>query len=84
MHQSVTISMTLSFDRNWSTGQTESGRPTPLHWASSHEVLEAVRLLLEHGADVKAKYNDGKTALQEAADRGHEKVVEFLREHGAK
>jgi len=55
-----------------------------VHEASYYGALEVVRLLLEHGADVEAKYNDGKTALQEAADRGHDKVVEFLREHGAK
>ncbi|KAF8497817.1 ankyrin repeat-containing domain protein [Russula emetica] len=60
---------------------------TPLHWASYHEALEVVRLLLEHGADVEVKNNDGKTALQVAADiglRGRDKIVELLREHGAK
>ena len=43
-------------------------------------------LLLEHGADVEAKDNDGKTALQVAAasDRGHDEVMKLLREHGAK
>jgi ankyrin repeat protein len=46
--------------------------------------LEVVRLLLEHGADVEAKDNDGKTALQVAAEEGHDEVVELLREHGAK
>jgi ankyrin repeat protein len=43
-----------------------------------------VRLLLELGADVEAKSNGGKTALQVAANKGHDKVVELLREHGAK
>jgi ankyrin repeat protein len=43
-----------------------------------------VSLLLEHGADVEAMGTDGKTALQVAADRGHDEVVKFLREHGAK
>jgi ankyrin repeat protein len=83
MHQSVTISMTLSFDRNWSTGQTESG-PTPSHWASSQGALEAVRLLLEHGADVEAKDNNSKTALRVAASRSRDEVVKLLREHGDK
>jgi len=40
-----------------------------------------VRLLLEHGADIELKNNDGKTALQSAAG---DKVVKLLREHGAK
>jgi ankyrin repeat protein len=58
---------------------------TPLHWASFKGALEVVRLLLEHGADVEAKDKDGKTALEEAASRfGHDKVVELLREYGAK
>jgi hypothetical protein len=55
----------------------------PLHRASYYGPLEVVRLLLEHGADVEAKY-DGKTALQVAAEEGHDEVVELLREHGAK
>jgi ankyrin repeat protein len=55
-----------------------------LHEASYYGALEVARLLLSHSADVEAKRNDGKTALQVAADRGHDKVVELLREHGAK
>jgi ankyrin repeat protein len=56
-------------------------RWTPLHRASERGALEVVRLLLGLGADVEVKDNDGKTALQVAAD---DKVVELLREHGAK
>ena len=57
---------------------------TPLHIASFDRALEGVRLLLEHGADVTAKGDDGMTALQEAAENGHDEVVELLREYGAK
>jgi ankyrin repeat protein len=46
--------------------------------------LEVVRLLLEHGVDVEAKDNDGKTAMQVAAEEGHDEVVELLREDGTK
>ena len=45
---------------------------------------EVVCVLLEHGADVEAKRNDGKTALQLAADEGYDEIVKLLREHGAK
>ena len=57
---------------------------TPLHRASYHGAQEAVRLPPEHGADVKAKNNDGKTALQVAAGEGHDEIVELLREFGAR
>jgi len=56
---------------------------TPLHWASYNGMLEIVRLLLKHGADVETKAN-GKTAMQDAGERGHDEVVKLLRNHGAK
>jgi ankyrin repeat protein len=46
--------------------------------------FEVVRLLLERGADVEAKDNNGKNSLQEAARYGHDEVVKLLLEHGAK
>ena len=49
---------------------------TPLYLASIRGALAVVRLLLEHGADVKVKDKNGETALQEAAARGRNKVVE--------
>ena len=55
-----------------------------MHQASINGALEVVRLLLEHGADVKARKKKGKTALQVADEKGHNYVVELLREHGAK
>jgi len=55
-----------------------------LHEVSYYGALEIVRLLLERGADVEAKKNDGKTALQYAAQEGHDEIVKLLREHGSK
>jgi len=43
---------------------------TPLHWTSFNGALEVVRLLLEHGADVEAKINNGKTTLIAACGWG--------------
>ena len=37
-----------------------------------------VRVLLEAGADKKAKDNDGKTALVHASEEGHEAIVTLL------
>jgi ankyrin repeat protein len=42
-----------------------------------------VRLLLEKGADVEAKDNNGGTALYRAAGSGHEAMVRLLLEKGA-
>jgi ankyrin repeat protein len=53
-----------------------TGRP-----GGGHETV--VRLLLEKGADVKAKTSSGWTALHLAARGGHEAVVRLLLEKGA-
>ncbi len=57
---------------------------TPLHRASDSGAPEAVRLLLEQGANAEVKGDDGKTALQVASDGGHDEIVKLLQEHGAK
>jgi ankyrin repeat protein len=49
--------------------------------ACGHEAV--VQLLLEKGADVDAKDNDGGTALHKTAGSGHEAVVRLLLEKGA-
>jgi ankyrin repeat protein len=46
--------------------------------------LDAVRLLVEHGADVNAKNDLGNTALHYAAQTGANRIVEWLANHGAK
>jgi hypothetical protein len=55
----------------------------PLHEAASSGHEAVVRLLLENGADVKAKNINGRTALHEAAGVGHDAVVQQLLENGA-
>jgi hypothetical protein len=41
------------------------------------------RILLEHGADINAKRQDGQTPLHEASHNGALEVVRLLLEHGA-
>lgn len=47
------------------------------------EALEAVRLLLELGADVNAVDDNGETAMHGAAYKSLPKMVQFLANHGA-
>ena len=46
--------------------------------------MEGSRLLLEHGADIRAKDNEGKTALQLALENGHHEMAKFLLSMAAK
>ena len=56
---------------------------TPLHVASRKGSLESACLLLEHGAEVEAKYL-GKTAFQIASEEGRFEITKLLSEYGAK
>ncbi len=51
---------------------------------TDQESLEAIRLLMAHGADVNAFNDDGQTALHGAAQRGSIPVINLLLEKGAK
>jgi uncharacterized protein len=47
------------------------------------EALEALKVMMETGLDVRAANNKGETALHGAADRGADSIVQYLVEHGA-
>jgi hypothetical protein len=51
--------------------------------APPHGDLSVVRALLDSGADVNARQNDGTTALMIATQGGQKDIVELLRQHGA-
>lgn len=46
--------------------------------------IEAIKLCLDRGVDVNAFNTNGTTAVHSAVQRGAQKVVRFLGEHGAK
>jgi len=56
----------------------QSDGMTPLHFAATTGSLDAVRLLLDRGADVEATSKSGATPLMAAAIMGHVEVVKLL------
>ena len=48
---------------------------TPLHQAVLEENVDAVRLLIEHGADVNKQDSDSWTPLHAACAEGHTEIV---------
>jgi uncharacterized protein len=56
---------------------------TPLHSAAAARNLAIVRALLEHGAPVNARQQQGWTALHAAAQHGDRAMVELLLKYGA-
>ena len=62
----------------WNPGEDGGSLP-----GQEDEVLEAVKLCLEHGNDINAANYRGMTALHGAAFRGANNVAEYLVEQGA-
>ena len=60
----------------------EYGR-TALQVAAWYNSLDVARLLIEHGADIDAKSNDGNTPLHDAAQENSLDVASLLIDRGA-
>lgn len=58
--------------------KADDSRRTPLIAACSHGRLEAVRLLLENGADIRATDREGKTPLMHAAANDNAEIVRLI------
>ncbi len=56
---------------------------TALLLAAFYGHTDAVRVLLDGGADVNAKSKKGMTALSSAQSNGHTAVVQLLKKAGA-
>lgn len=55
----------------------------PLHSAASAQKAQAVKALLEHGAEVNAKQEKGWTPLHAAAQNSDQATAQILLRHGA-
>jgi hypothetical protein len=49
-----------------------------------NDPVDVIKILLSQGADVNAVNEAGMTALHYAAQRGSDRIVEFLSSHGAR
>jgi ankyrin repeat protein len=56
---------------------------TPFHSALFNDHFAVAELLLKHGADINAKLEDGRTALELVEDLEDRKLSKWLRAHGA-
>ena len=63
--------------------QSLDGGSSPLHLASLGGHTDLARMLVERGAEVSARYKDGRTALHLASLYGHVYVARMLVEGGA-
>ncbi len=61
----------------------EFNQPPPLGIAASEGYLDIVKRLLEAGANVNSRYQNGKTALMSASFSGHLKIAGVLLDAGA-
>ncbi|CAL4065137.1 unnamed protein product, partial [Meganyctiphanes norvegica] len=65
------------------SGDSNAGSHNPLHQAAYWGRLETAQMLLEEGADVNVRNNEGRTPLHWAAMRGHVDMVKLLLDNGA-
>ena len=54
---------------------------TPLHEAAMEGHTEAVKLLIDHGADIDIKDDNGRTALHYASLHEHTETIQLLADH---
>jgi len=60
------------------------GGYTPLFWAVDDNNEALVKFLIDHGANVNARANNGKTPLAIASQGGYESIIKLLKQKGAR
>ena len=79
----VDIIKFLIEEKKFAVDMPNDTKITPLMEASLHGNYEIVKYLVQHGANVNAKTNDGDSALLFAVEAGHLEIVKLLIENGA-
>jgi ankyrin repeat protein len=59
--------------------QNDKGQ-TPLHNAVMRKRVDAVKVLLQHGADPTIQDNEGKTPIDHAREAGYTDIIKILTE----
>lgn len=98
-HISVFLNESHMTGSSKEAGDSDNGRPqsskggwskpntagqTPLSWAATSGQAVVAKQLLERGADMEAKDDDGYTPISLAASNGHWVVVKLLGKRGAR
>jgi ankyrin repeat protein len=80
--QDIAKFLAIEHSRDLNSGGFDD-ESTPLHMASTYGHVEVARVLVEHGADMAARNDEGYSPLHVASKNGHVDVARFLVEHGA-
>jgi ankyrin repeat protein len=80
--ETVRLLIKAKADVNASFTRSTSDGMTSLMLAAGSGQEETVGILIEAGADVNAHDNDGKTAIDRAAENGHSGIVNLLKAAG--
>lgn len=81
-HRTDIVQMHLEKGFQWSDLHPEF-QTTALSWATIHQDLESVDLLIRRGCDPNIANPDGNTPLHAAMFFGHDSIAEFLIDRGA-
>ena len=54
---------------------------TPLMYAVRGDSIDAAKILVRAGADVRTKDNEGRTVFDEARNKKHKKMLKILKQH---
>ena len=66
-----------------SDNQYPFGGHTPLHQAAFRKKIGVVKILLDNGANINAKDDNGRTVIDIVRSLGHNDIAELLEAEGA-